>query len=59
MWLYIAGSDEADISHSKSKTLFGENYTRLQELKERYDPANVFNKWFAVAPSSASGQALA
>ncbi|KAI0794045.1 FAD-binding domain-containing protein [Fomes fomentarius] len=45
-------SDEAVESGDKSKTLFGENYGRLQELKQRYDPDNVFNKWFAVTPTS-------
>ena len=46
-------SDEAAVSGDKSQTLFGGNYARLQALKQQYDPDNVFNKWFAVAPSSA------
>ena len=36
----------------KSKLVFGENYPRLQAIKKRYDPTNVFNKWFSVTPAS-------
>ncbi|CAI6013663.1 unnamed protein product [Clonostachys chloroleuca] len=31
-----------------SRDIFGQNYTRLQELKAKYDPDNMFNKLFAV-----------
>ena len=34
----------------KSRDIFGENYPRLQGLKAQYDPTNMFNKLFAVAP---------
>ena len=47
---YIPGSDAPAETSDKAKALFGENYTRLQEVKQRYDPENVFNKWFAIAP---------
>ncbi|KIX99948.1 uncharacterized protein Z520_04586 [Fonsecaea multimorphosa CBS 102226] len=36
----------------KSRDIFGENYPRLQKLKAQYDPANMFNKLFAVTPQS-------
>ncbi|RMD43017.1 hypothetical protein DV735_g2112, partial [Chaetothyriales sp. CBS 134920] len=36
----------------RSKDIFGENYSRLQSLKARYDPKNVFNKLFAVTPQA-------
>jgi hypothetical protein len=26
--------------------------TRLAELKEKYDPELVFNKWYAIPPTS-------
>ncbi|CAA7261874.1 unnamed protein product [Cyclocybe aegerita] len=35
----------------KTKFVFGENYVRLQSIKKRYDPDNVFNKWFPIAPA--------
>ena len=35
---------------SKAEALFRENYPRLQELKKKYDPENIFNKWFAITP---------
>ena len=37
---------------NKAATLFGDNYPRLQDLKKKYDPENIFNKWFAVTPSA-------
>ena len=36
----------------RARSLFLENYPRLQELKKKYDPENIFNKWFAIIPSS-------
>ena len=30
---------------------FGPNYLRLQKLKAKYDPNNVFNKLHAITPS--------
>jgi len=34
----------------KAKLVF-ENYPRLQAIKKRYDPENIFNKWFAISPA--------
>jgi FAD/FMN-containing dehydrogenase len=42
------------LSEEKAKTMFGENHVRLQELKKRYDPGLVFNKWYAIKPSGPS-----
>lgn len=35
----------------RSKDIFGENFERLQKLKGRYDPGNVFDKLFPVTPA--------
>ncbi|KAK3674126.1 hypothetical protein LTR78_005973 [Recurvomyces mirabilis] len=37
----------------KSRDIFGDNYPRLQEIKARYDPDNMFDKLFAIQPSGA------
>jgi FAD/FMN-containing dehydrogenase len=36
----------------RSKDVFGANYERLQGLKARYDPKNMFNKLFAITPKA-------
>jgi FAD/FMN-containing dehydrogenase len=35
----------------KSKVAFGANYGRLQSVKKKYDPDQVFNRWFPIAPA--------
>ncbi|KAI9454519.1 hypothetical protein F5148DRAFT_1229171 [Russula earlei] len=39
------------LDDSNSRVLFGPNYSRLQRLKAKYDPDNVFSKWFAITPN--------
>lgn len=36
----------------RSRDIFGANYPRLQQLKARYDPTNMFNKLFAITPTA-------
>ncbi|CAN9123568.1 unnamed protein product [Alternaria alternata] len=43
-----------DQYEEKSRDVFGNNYERLQELKAKYDPQNMFNKLFAVAPRAST-----
>ncbi|KAH7380511.1 FAD binding domain-containing protein [Phaeosphaeria sp. MPI-PUGE-AT-0046c] len=41
-----------DQYEERSKDVFGANYERLQGLKAKYDPNNMFNKLFAIMPKS-------
>jgi len=43
--------EDGIVVKDKAKGLFLGNYPRLQELKKKYDPENIFNKWFAITPS--------
>lgn len=36
----------------KSKDIFGEHYERLQQIKAKYDPKNMFDKLFAITPAT-------
>ncbi|KIO33767.1 hypothetical protein M407DRAFT_17377 [Tulasnella calospora MUT 4182] len=35
-----------------ARKLFGPNYARLQEVKRKYDPEIVFDRWFAIRPTA-------
>ncbi|KXS94244.1 hypothetical protein AC578_10101 [Pseudocercospora eumusae] len=41
-----------------SKDVFGDNYERLQGIKAKYDPTNMFNKLFPITPASVNGVKL-
>ncbi|KAG8939284.1 hypothetical protein FRC04_006724 [Tulasnella sp. 424] len=34
--------------------VFGPNYARLREVKRKYDPEGVFNKWYPIEPAAAA-----
>jgi len=36
----------------RARLVFAENYPKLQRIKKRYDPDNVFNKWFPITPAA-------
>jgi len=36
----------------RSRDIFGDNYGKLQQLKAKYDPNNLFNKLFAITPEA-------
>ncbi|KAL9713801.1 hypothetical protein Ac2012v2_003412 [Leucoagaricus gongylophorus] len=42
--------DKAEVKN-QAAVVFGGNYRRLQEIKKKYDPENVFNRWFAITPA--------
>ncbi|KAI0637906.1 FAD-binding domain-containing protein [Trametes polyzona] len=42
---------EGAVPVDKAKQLFGSNYPRLQQIKKKYDPERVFNKWFNITPA--------
>ncbi|KAG8954896.1 hypothetical protein FRC04_010380 [Tulasnella sp. 424] len=35
-----------------TRQIFGSNYSRLQEVKRKYDPDVVFDRWFAIRPAA-------
>lgn len=39
------------VSPIRTAELFRENYSRLQNIKRKYDPEMVFNKWFVITPA--------
>jgi hypothetical protein len=46
----IDGEAPAGMKDSSSSA-FGPSYPRLQGIKKKYDPGNVFNKWFPIVPA--------
>src|SRR5947207_6199378 len=37
---------------SPSSIVFAKNYPRLREIKKKYDPENIFNKWYPIQPAA-------
>ncbi|KAF9457219.1 hypothetical protein BDZ94DRAFT_1285372 [Collybia nuda] len=46
-----AVSGEKDANANKAKIVFAGNYPKLQGIKKKYDPENIFNKWFPITPA--------
>ncbi|KAG8860922.1 hypothetical protein FRB96_003657 [Tulasnella sp. 330] len=45
---HLAADNTTD---ANARRAYGTNYPRLQQLKRKYDPEMVFNKWFCIRPS--------
>lgn len=45
--------DDEKEKTDKSLALFGEHYPRLREIKRKWDPELVWNKWYVVLPATA------
>ncbi|KAI0663139.1 FAD-binding domain-containing protein [Cubamyces menziesii] len=43
--------NQGSVPVDKAKLLFRTNYPRLQQIKKKYDPDMVFNKWFVITPA--------
>ncbi|ETW78593.1 hypothetical protein HETIRDRAFT_419847 [Heterobasidion irregulare TC 32-1] len=37
---------------SRAEALFGENYPRLQKIKNQYDPEGIFSRWYGIKPNA-------
>ena len=37
---------------SRAEALFGENYPRLQKIKNKYDPEGIFSRWYGIKPNA-------
>lgn len=51
LFIVVHFVDSAAGEPDRAKAVFGENYPRLQEVKKKYDPSNIFNKWFPIVPA--------
>lgn len=48
---HIAHPSLAQVT-ARSQLAFSANYPRLRDLKKKYDPDSVFNRWYPIAPAS-------
>ncbi|KAI0768414.1 FAD binding domain protein [Irpex lacteus] len=46
------GYSNYGLGDERSRDVFGENYDRLSELKAKYDPHNVFRRWYPITPKA-------
>jgi len=44
---------DSDVGRGREKVVeqFGTNHERLAAIKQKYNPENIFNRWFAIAPA--------
>jgi FAD/FMN-containing dehydrogenase len=43
---------ESVTSQDRARSFFRDNYERLQEIKKKYDPDVVFDRWLVVEPKA-------
>ena len=48
---HIAHPSLAQVA-ARSHLVFSPNYPRLRDLKKKYDPDSVFNRWYPIAPAT-------
>lgn len=39
---------------SRSEVVFKHNYARLREIKAKYDPEQIFSRWFGIEPAKSN-----
>ncbi|KAJ3528778.1 hypothetical protein NM688_g7949 [Phlebia brevispora] len=44
---------EGPAKRNRAKELFRDHYPKMQEIKRKYDPDVIFNRWFAIEPAKA------
>ncbi|KAL1745839.1 hypothetical protein HDZ31DRAFT_62711 [Schizophyllum fasciatum] len=46
-----AAASDRSVREAKGRAAFGEVYPRLQQIKKRYDPELVFDRWYPIIPA--------
>lgn len=49
---YSNADSELVMDDMKARQVFGEHYVKLQEIKKKYDPEQMFNRWFPIIPAA-------
>lgn len=39
------------VKKSNAEILFNDNFPKLQQIKKKYDPKNIFVNWFPITPA--------